>query len=149
RHANSERFMTAVLMAFDYKHNQFCYVSAGHNPILWIHNGEAIWLESNCLPLGIMMDVPCQRSKIRDYSKDDYFILYTDGFVEAMNPKGEYYGEQRLQDLMLDGVKESKDIEGLMDVLYADTESWLAGVAPDDDLTIVIIKCQDLNPEAS
>lgn len=149
RHANSERFMTAVLMAFDYKHHQFCYVSAGHNPILWIHEGEAIWLESNCLPLGIMMDVPCQRSKIRDYCAGDYFILYTDGFVEAMNPDGEYYGEQRLQDLMLDGIKESPDVEDLMKVLYADTEAWLAGEAPDDDLTIVVVKCQDLPSAAS
>ena len=142
KNANSERFMTAVLMNIDYTHRQFCYVSAGHNPILWLHQGEIRWLESNGLPLGIMLDVPCVRSKMYDYEPGDYIILYTDGFIEAFNPDGEDYGEERFANLMLEASKKDPSAEELMEVLYNDVEAWLAGASADDDLTVTVIKCQ-------
>ena len=148
KNANSERFMTAVLMNIDYTHRQFCYVSAGHNPILWLHQGEIRWLESNGLPLGIMLDVPCVRSKMYDYAPGDYLILYTDGFIEAFNPQGEDYGEERFAQLMLDASKSDPSVEELMDVLYNDVNNWLAGASADDDLTVTIIKCQAEETEA-
>ncbi len=148
QHANSERFMTAVLMCIDYRHRQFSYVSAGHNPILWIHDGATQWLDSNGLPLGIMLDVPCMRSKMYDYSPGDYLILYTDGFIESVNEHGEYYGEERLAALMLETSRGSGGAQAMMDALYADVEQWLAGAAPDDDLTMLVIQCRDLEAAA-
>ncbi|HEX3135086.1 MAG TPA: SpoIIE family protein phosphatase, partial [Planctomycetota bacterium] len=52
-HTQSGRFMTAALVDIDPQLN-LSYVSAGHNPLLWIHQGGVRWLPSGGMPLGIV-----------------------------------------------------------------------------------------------
>lgn len=141
RYSNSERFMTAVILEIDPAARSFHYVSAGHNPLLLLPcRGEASWLDSNGLPLGIMPDVEYEISPAFHYQPGDYLILYTDGFTEACNSEHEQFGEDRLaaclQPLAAQGAEPQVLIRELMDTV----RGWMGTAAQSDDLTVVVLR---------
>ncbi len=141
-HTQSGRFMTAALVDVDPHTGAFTYVSAGHTPLLWVHKGEVKWLESCGMPLGIMDSGDWPESEICRAVPGDYLILYTDGFPEGMNTAGADYGEERLAQVVLSGVAQDLDPQGMMQLVNADIDQWTAGRGHDDDLTMIVIKIQ-------
>lgn len=67
----------------------------------------------------------------------ELLILYTDGFVEAKDPDGEVFGEERLAEAILQLVPLGP--EALGEELIAMVESFAAGKL-DDDLTLLVIQ---------
>ncbi len=65
-------------------------------------------------------------------------VLLTDGIVEAENPTGELYGEERLCDV----IKSSKDlpIEKLKQEIAVDLEIFSEGRKVEDDVTFLILE---------
>ena len=139
-HTQSGRFMTAALVDLDPSDGTFVYVSAGHTPLLWLHDGKAQWLESCGMPLGIMDGGDWPISPVYQASEGDYLILYTDGFTEGTNAKGEPYEEERLGQIALKGAGLGLDPTTLMTLINADIDEWTTGHPHDDDLTMVVIK---------
>jgi sigma-B regulation protein RsbU (phosphoserine phosphatase) len=139
-HTQSGRFMTAALVEMDPLDGSFSYVSAGHTPLLWLHQGEPKWLESCGMPLGIMDFGDWPVSEVYHPSAGDYLILYTDGFTEGTNAAGEPYDESRLGAIVQQGAKLNLDPSSLMVLINADIDEWTRGHAHDDDLTIIVIK---------
>lgn len=138
-HTQSGRFMTAALVEIDAQLN-LNYVSAGHNPLLWIHQGEVRWLESGGMPLGIVpMGVfPPPPGGVMAHG--DVLILYTDGFTEAENLTGEWYGEERLAAVTLKGWKAGLCPDEMMLLITADVDEWSCGRPHRDDLTMIVIR---------
>lgn len=139
-HTQSGRFMTAALVDMDPSDGTFAYVSAGHTPLLWLHQGKAEWLESCGMPLGIMDSGDWPESSVYQTSPGDYLILYTDGFPEGTNAEGEPYGEERFAATALRAAAERKSPTELMALINADIDAWTKGHAHDDDLTMVVIQ---------
>lgn len=138
-HTQSGRFMTAAVVEIDAQLN-LTYVSAGHNPLLWIHQGEVRWLPSVGMPLGIvpvgLFPPPPPSAMI----PGDLVVLYTDGFTEAVNPAGEVYGEERLAEIARKGWENRLAPETLMLLIAADVDEWAQGRPHEDDLTMVVIR---------
>jgi hypothetical protein len=86
----------------------FCYIAreagathlglAGHPPILHFSAASGTITPRECpnMPLGILSEGEFPASIIES-QPGDLFLLYTDGFVEAANAKGEEFGQSRLQ----------------------------------------------------
>lgn len=141
-HTQSGRFMTAAMVAIDPGTGAFRYVSAGHNPLLWIHQGEIRWLESCGLPLGILDQGEWPEAAPGTLAPGDLLVLYTDGFVEAASPApaNEVFSDQRFADLIQQGWREGLDPSGIMRLVNEGVDRWCPGGAHADDLTMVVVR---------
>jgi len=136
----SGRFMTAFLASLDPDSGRCTYFSAGHNPVLWVHNGEARWIESIGMPLGILPHyADLGGEQTIDLAPGDVLVLYTDGFIEAMNPDQQCFGEDRFAEVVLTCQRDGRQGQALIEELFREIDAWTAGAPPEDDLTLVLV----------
>ncbi|MEK7414648.1 MAG: SpoIIE family protein phosphatase [Planctomycetota bacterium] len=138
-HTRSGRFMTAAAVAVDATTGQFDYVSAGHTPTLWIHNGVPQWLESTSMPLGIMPDLKIDTDSQRILAPGDILVLYTDGITEATHNDETCLGEERLADTVMAAWRSNLPPRKVLELIAATVNSFTAGRAQSDDLTAVVV----------
>lgn len=68
----------------------------------------------------------------------DLFVGYTDGVVEALDARGEEFGERRLRDC----VTELFDLtaEEICEHVVRRVDEWCTDTPQHDDLTLVVLK---------
>ena len=135
-------FVTLFLGVIDPVTKRLIYARAGHNPTVFRRPfGETKLLSAGGIGLGL------NRGKIFDQSlkvetvqlaANDKLFFYSDGITEAMNPKNEEYGEERLMSLAehLDSVGAS----AARDSVLCDVKEFLGSNQPQDDQTLVVVK---------
>jgi phosphoserine phosphatase RsbU/P len=114
--------------------------SAGHNPLLWIHQGQVRWLDSHGMPLGILPELMDPEAGTVQLAAGDTLVLYTDGFTEAADPKNELWGEERFAAVVQAALASSPEPTGVVDALFAGVDAWAAGTPQADDLTLAVIR---------
>ena len=68
-------------------------------------------------------------------------VFYTDGIVEAENPGGEQFGEDRLAELLtMNSFLTADDLQAL---ILDQLSCWVAGGEQRDDMTVVIVKIDE------
>jgi serine phosphatase RsbU (regulator of sigma subunit) len=100
-----EVFTTAVLADLDTRTGLLQWVNAGHPAPLLIRGGKLIRkLETEPQPpLGLghlLPDQPLEPAQ-EQLEPADLVLLYTDGVVEARSPDGEFFGVERLAELVV------------------------------------------------
>lgn len=148
-HSHSGRFMTAAMVEVDPASLAFSYVSAGHNPLLWVHAGAPVWLESCGLPLGVLEDSVFPPPPSRTLAEGDLLVLYTDGLTEAANPAGEFFGEERLAAVAVEAARLRLPPAEVVERIYAALDGFAAGVAYADDLTLVVLAAETVPATAA
>jgi serine phosphatase RsbU (regulator of sigma subunit) len=115
------------------------YVNAGHPPPLHLHaaTGAFSELESTGMVLGPAPDAVYSRRAIH-MEPGDVVLLYTDGVLEAHDPKGREFGAARLKRLLAQARRESAR-EVVQRVVNA-VRSWSHGAPAEDDVTAVAIR---------
>jgi sigma-B regulation protein RsbU (phosphoserine phosphatase) len=93
-------FVTLFCADWDSETKKLSYSNAGHNhPLLISNSQEYKFLESKGIMVGGL-----QNQKYEEYEitmeKDDYVFFYTDGIIEAENTEGEFFGKDRLIELL-------------------------------------------------
>lgn len=135
-----ERFVTLFLMELYQDERGLCmYVNAGHNaPMHLIYDtDEIVSLGSTGAVLG---PSPDQEYKIDSFyfHKYDTLLLYTDGIVEAVNNKFEFYGEDKLkQELLNNKHFPARDIAAN---ILESVQKYSTRGKYSDDRTLVVIK---------
>ncbi len=135
-HSKSRRFMTAALVEIDPATRAFRYVSAGHNPLLWVHDGVPVWLDSTGMPLGIMAGAEFDPPPEQVASPGDWLVLYTDGYTEAATADGQVFGDDRLVAALRAATGPAEAIAAL----DAACDAFAGTTAHADDLTLVVIR---------
>ncbi len=136
---NNGTFVTAFYGIYDCVNHTLTYASAGHCPPR-IRRGKDGVLQSmdrsRQLPLGI----ECGQSYTdvtECMAPGDSLLIYTDGITEARSPKGEFYGLEQLDDVML------KSKCGSAKQLLADVkksiDAFTQGTAATDDRTLLAV----------
>ncbi|MCW8804518.1 MAG: serine/threonine-protein phosphatase, partial [Ignavibacteriaceae bacterium] len=68
----------------------------------------------------------------------DFMIIYSDGLTEAQNDSGDFFGEERLIELMKNTTKNSSKQFG--EVILSDVDSFIGKAPIHDDLTVAVLK---------
>ncbi|MBL8187537.1 MAG: SpoIIE family protein phosphatase [Acidobacteria bacterium] len=134
-------FITFFYAEFDERKHRLRYVNAGHNPPLLLRakSGyvEAERLDQGGTVLGLFCDAEFEDAELT-LESGDVLVAFTDGLIEARNPDGEEFGEERLiQCLAKLANLNATAMEA--EILRAIKE-WTHEAEQEDDLTLVIFK---------
>ncbi len=131
-------FVTCFYAILDPESGGLSYANAGHDlPYLHRRSGEAEELRARGMPLGLMPGMSYEE-KQTCLEADEAALFYSDGLVEAHDPKGEMFGFPRLRALVSKHGEESALGDFLMEALYSFVgEGW----EQEDDITLLTLRC--------
>jgi serine phosphatase RsbU (regulator of sigma subunit) len=129
-------FVTCFYGVLDPKSGTFIYANAGHDVPYLHRDGAAVELRARGMPLGLMPGMEYEE-KETVLERDDSALFYSDGLVEAHNPKGEMFGFPRLQTLVAEHGEEPYLGNLLLEELYSFVgEGW----EREDDITLLTLR---------
>jgi serine phosphatase RsbU (regulator of sigma subunit) len=136
-------FVTCFYGILDPQSGRLVYANAGHDlPYLLRRGGsDAQELRARGMPLGLMPGMSYEEKEIV-LQEGDSVLLYSDGLVEAHDPRGEMFGFPRLRVLIVEhgggGEEEEKPlVDSLLEELYSFTEE---GWEQEDDITLLTLQ---------
>jgi steroid delta-isomerase-like uncharacterized protein len=134
----SNMFVTCFYAILDPKSGRLRYANAGHDLPYLHRNGEAEELRARGMPLGLMPEMGYEE-KETIVEADEAALFYSDGLLEAHNPKGEMFGFPRLQALVAEhDAGERSLVDLVMEELYSFVgEGW----EQEDDITLLTLRC--------
>jgi sigma-B regulation protein RsbU (phosphoserine phosphatase) len=135
-------YITFFYAEFDEQRSALRYTNAGHNPPLLVRaarmSAERVErLDRGGTVLGLFCDVDYEEGELQ-LESGDALVAFTDGLVEARNPSGEEFGEERLIQTLLECARLSA--ASIEDRILKTVEEWTAEAEQEDDLTLVILK---------
>lgn len=135
----SHQFATFFLARVDGGRLTLSFSNAGHNwPVIVRRSGERVLLEKGGTILGILEGVDFEEAEV-PLMPGDVMVLYTDGVSEATNAAGDLFGEDRLYAL-LERMPAGLSARDVAERLLDDVRTFLAGVDPQDDITLVVLR---------
>jgi Stage II sporulation protein E (SpoIIE) len=93
-------FVTGVLGELDVASGRLRYINAGHPPPLLLRNGRLVRALSNGRRLPFGLETEGLTVAEETLQPGDWLALYTDGITEARNAAGQWFGEDRLIELL-------------------------------------------------
>jgi serine phosphatase RsbU (regulator of sigma subunit)/predicted ester cyclase len=129
-------FVTCFYAILDPKSGSLTYANAGHDLPYLHRNGEAEELRARGMPLRLMPEMGYEE-KETILEAGEAALFYSDGLLEAHNPKGEMFGVPRLQALVSEHGEEESLEEALLEELYSFVgEGWVQ----EDDITLLTLR---------
>jgi len=136
---NTSMFATVFCGILDTRTGEVEFANAGHNPPLVCSGGEHfkfLQLEKGFV-LGPMEKFRFKPGKIK-LGHGDCFFLYTDGVTEAMNPRKEFFTEERLRNTLEKA--EVKNITEIVADLRKEIRDFVCEEPQSDDITMLIFR---------
>jgi sigma-B regulation protein RsbU (phosphoserine phosphatase) len=131
------RFTTLCFLTWQKGRHKLRIANAGHwQPLLW-KDGRCAKVPVAGLPLGIEDEA---RYEERAYHLEpgDMLVMYSDGITERANSAGEFYGPERLRQLVEQNHQASA--ADLVARVFEEVDRFAEGVPATDDGTLVILK---------
>src|SRR5215203_3252931 len=130
-------FVTCFYSILDPKRASLSYANAGHDLPYLQHGGDCEELRARGMPLGLMSKMSYEEREA-PLGEGDSVLFYSDGLVEAHDPKGEMFGFPRLRALVAEHAEEERPLgEFLMEELYSFVgEGW----EQEDDITLLTLE---------
>jgi sigma-B regulation protein RsbU (phosphoserine phosphatase) len=139
-------FITMIFGILDLSRRVLTFARAGHEPLVTFSrsDGGMRLLAPDGIAVGLVdsrlfstlrdLDVP-----LRD---GDMAVLYTDGIVEAADAQGREYGQERFLEMLR--THSEAPAEELLQTLVGDVRSFTHGGRQSDDITLVVLKFNNL-----
>jgi serine phosphatase RsbU (regulator of sigma subunit) len=130
-------FVTCFYCILDPENGSLRYANAGHDLPYLHRNGDAEELRARGMPLGLIPSMDYEQKEIA-LDAGEAALFYTDGLVEAHDPKGEMFGFPRLRELVAEHAAEERSLEeALLEELYSFVgEGW----EQEDDITLLTLR---------
>lgn len=145
------QYATAVYVALDATSRMGCYSAAGHPPPLLWRRAAGTLLELN--ERGLLLGVrPSEEYAQTGFVLEagDRLLVYTDGLVEAVNVKGEPFGEAQLAEFIT--THQDLPAENFAERLLDKVLGWPGNGrarAQADDITVVVIDIGEMPEQRS
>jgi serine phosphatase RsbU (regulator of sigma subunit)/CHASE2 domain-containing sensor protein len=117
------------------------FANAGHEPpFMRTPKGapERMGVAAGGPPLCVIEEYEFPTDR-RQLSPGEWLVVVTDGATEAMNPKGEFFGVERLR-TALSWMPDPVDPAELVSRLRQDVARFASGAEPADDITLVALR---------
>ncbi len=111
------------------------YVNAGHVAPLVKRGDEVFALQSTASPLGYFSDPELEVATFQ-FEVGDRLLLYTDGLSDSFNSSGQFFGSERIEQLLLNHPDPHLEF---LERLFAALHEFGAPDPPDDDCTAIVI----------
>src|SRR5215210_5103485 len=99
-------FVTCFYAILDPKNGSLTFANAGHDlPYLRRRGGGCEELRARGMPLGLMSGMSYEQKEI-ELDAGEAALFYSDGLVEAHDPKGEMFGFPKLRALVAEHAEE-------------------------------------------
>jgi serine phosphatase RsbU (regulator of sigma subunit)/ketosteroid isomerase-like protein len=129
-------FVTCFYAILDPGSGTLRYANAGHDPPYLWHGGCCEELRARGMPLGLMPGMSYEEGEV-SLREGESVLFYSDGLVEAHDPKGEMFGFPRLRAY----VAEHGEERSLGDLLLEELFSFVGeGWEQEDDITLLTLK---------
>ena len=130
-------FITCFYAMLDPESGLLSYANAGHDLPYLHRNGDAEELRARGMPLGLLPGMSYEEKETILHS-GEAALFYSDGLVEAHDPKGEMFGFPRLRALVAEHAAEERSPEeALLEELYSFVgEGW----EQEDDITLLTLR---------
>jgi len=136
-------FVSMFYAILDTKKHSLLYSRAGHNPGILCSSalGETKLLLSKGMALGLeegAIFISTLNEEEIGFNQGDVFVLYTDGFSEAMNERHEEYSEERLIKL----IEQNRQLSAhdLISLITKEVRKFVDNYPQHDDMTILVVK---------
>ncbi|MCI0461947.1 MAG: SpoIIE family protein phosphatase [Gemmataceae bacterium] len=149
-----ERYVTAVCALLDPASGRAELALAGHpNPLhVSAATGEVSRPGDGGLALGLRAGVTFPTRCCR-FEPGDTLVFFTDGVVEAKDARGQFYGEERLLEVVRRHLRDCwpaagsqpgrrRDPGELLRAIEADLQGHCGALSPNDDLTVLVLQSQ-------
>ncbi len=135
-------FLAACLVEVDYATRRLSVWNGGIPEVLLYgkaQGGIRHRFASRHFPLGLV-DSDTLEPTLETVTADpgDRVVLYTDGVVEARNPQGEMFGQQRLEQCL----NEPAQADAIFEEITGQLSAFVEGGQQSDDVTLIEIACQ-------
>ncbi|HSE98985.1 MAG TPA: GAF domain-containing SpoIIE family protein phosphatase [Blastocatellia bacterium] len=156
RSTGASTYVTFFYAHIDSSTRQLTYVNAGHNPPLllrmnsssskdnpavdpsaWSDGQHCLKLTSGGPVIGLFEQCSYEQETVQLRS-GDLLVAYTDGVTEALNTAGEEFGEERMQQALIESAH--LPAAEARDALVGSVQAWCANAPQHDDLTFIILK---------
>lgn len=142
-HVERGKFISMIYAILDFENGTLRMSRAGHNPVLvkpsakqqaepLLPNGIAIGLTHGKGFADALQEVEIS------FRPGDVFVFYTDGFSEAMNHRGEEFGEERLYDVIQKYAHEAP--QHIVDHVRSEVARFVGQTPQHDDMTMIAVK---------
>jgi serine phosphatase RsbU (regulator of sigma subunit) len=129
-------FVTCFYAILDPKSARLSYANAGHDLPYLYRNGDARELRARGMPLGLMPGMSYEEGEV-SLEEGNCVLFYSDGLVEAHDPKGEMFGFPRLRTLVAEHGEERSLDNFLLEQLYTFVgDGW----EQEDDITLLTLR---------
>jgi len=134
-------YLTLFLGILDAAQGELRYINAGHpSPFVVRTTGKLDRLDPTGRPVGLFSGAGYEERRVPLGTGDGLF-LYTDGLVDAENPAGESFGQDRLASLLSRGTGEGAD--ALLARVEAALLAFRGGVEAPDDAAMMVLRMAD------
>jgi phosphoserine phosphatase RsbU/P len=134
-------FVTVTLALFDLEKNIVRVCRAGHAPLLAATNGTVAAYRTQGIGVGLEKGIIFDKTLVEEeisLSPGKIFAFYSDGITEAINENEEFFGEEKLADLLKG--KTNIPSTKLMDEIWNSITLFRGSAEQNDDMTMVLVK---------
>lgn len=153
RSTGSNSYATFFYAQIDEENRQLRYVNAGHNPPYLLRRidprstglpdetaPEIEELSTGGMVLGLFPLASYAEATV-DLRPGDVLVVFTDGVTEALNPKEEEFGEDRLKQLLRQVVH--LPVNEISSRISQEMKNWIQDAEQYDDLTFLVMKVRE------
>jgi phosphoserine phosphatase RsbU/P len=138
-HANMNMFVTLFFGLLDSSSGLLRYINAGHNPPILVGNQGTV--KTRLAPTGPALGIqPRADFQIGEQviEPGDLLLAFTDGVTEARDPKGGFFTDRRLVELV--EKEPSSSASGLLDRIDTALKQHVAEHGLSDDVTMLAVR---------
>jgi phosphoserine phosphatase RsbU/P len=133
------RFMTLCFATWNRHRRRLRVANAGQEEPFLFHDGRCEKIHLPGFPLGMFEDVVYDERSF-GLSQGDIVVFHSDGIGDTQNATGEFFGDDRVAQLIVANQHLSAD--GIADHILEEVDRFSNGAHPFDDRTLVVLKVQ-------
>ena len=138
-HEDMTMFATVFIGCISHPAKRLDYVLAGHEePVLLSSTGEQQSLEVTGPAIGLFTGAEYNMKSLF-FDEGSILVGYSDGVVDARDPKGESFGHQRLVELVRRMKEQNASAQALKEEIVSELDKHMKDAEQFDDITIATV----------